>query len=147
MPIRPSRACTTRKWPLIPTRNSTVARNTVSRMYLSAASPASVPLANASSAVASAALDAVASGITYWGMYEGPGGELGLWAGSVASHALNAGRYPGRSRLTASASAFLLPTENALNQALNDTESKVRVTIASLSKRVARVRWADALGS
>jgi hypothetical protein len=42
--------------------------------------------------------------------------------------------------LIASASAFLLPTENALNQALNDTESKVRVTIASLSKRLARVR-------
>ena len=49
-------------------------------------------LAKSSSACASAALAAAASGITYWGMYEGPGGALGLCAGSVASHALKAGR-------------------------------------------------------
>jgi hypothetical protein len=47
------RAWRIRKWPLIPTRNSTVARNTVARMYLSAVSPALDPLANVVSAYAS----------------------------------------------------------------------------------------------
>ncbi len=49
-PISPRRAGRIRKWPLIPTRNSTVARNTVSRMYLSDVEPASAPSAKAASA-------------------------------------------------------------------------------------------------
>ena len=47
--------------------------------------------------------------MTYCGMYAGPGGALGLCAGSVASQALNAGRYPGRIRLAANRSASALP--------------------------------------
>jgi hypothetical protein len=44
---RPKRARLMRKWPLIATRNSVVARNTVGRMYLSDVDPASAPLAKA----------------------------------------------------------------------------------------------------
>ena len=80
-PIRPSRACTTRKWPLIPTRNSTVARNTVSRMYLSAVSPASVPLANASSAACVGGLGRGRLGNDVLGHVRGPRRSVGIVRG------------------------------------------------------------------
>src|ERR1700759_4920307 len=83
----------------------------------------------------------------YCGIYAGPRGALGLCAGSVASQALNAGRYPGRMRLAASRSSRALPATKAVNQALNEAESSVRVTIASVSARFARVRAAEALAS
>ena len=80
-------------------------------------------------------------------MYAGPGGALGLCAGSVASQALNAGRYPGRIRFAANRSAFTFPAVNAVNQALNEAESSVRVTSPSRSARLAFVRSADARAS
>ena len=70
-----------------------------------------------------------------------------MWAGSVANHASNAGRYPGRRRFRASCSARLLPATYALNQALNETESSVSVWSASRSARLALVRSADAFAS
>ena len=68
-----------------------MARNTVSRMYLSAVEPALAPLANAASARMSWALATASWGMMYCGMYAGPAGARGLCAGSVASQALNAG--------------------------------------------------------
>ena len=70
-----------------------------------------------------------------------------MCAGSVASQASNAGRYPGRIRLTASRCALALPAVKAVNQALNEAESSVRVTIPSREARLAFVRSADALAS
>ena len=102
---------------------------------------------NSSSACASSLVAWACWGITYCGMYAGPGGAFGLWTGSVASQASNAGRYPGRRRFRASCSARLLPATNAVNQALNDTESSVSVWSASRSARLALVLSADALAS
>ena len=53
MATNPYRALRNGKWPLIPTRNSTVARYTVSRTYLSPVDPASAPFLKFSSACAS----------------------------------------------------------------------------------------------
>ena len=55
------------------------------------------------------------------------------------------GDNPGRIRFTANRSSLASPAVNAVNQALNDAESSVRVTIASVSARLAFVRSADAL--
>src|SRR5436305_13626793 len=80
-------------------------------------------------------------------MNDGPGGACGLWAGSVANQAKKAGLYPGRRRLMASCCALTLPAVNAVNHALNDTESSVRVTVASVAARLALVRSVEALAS
>src|SRR4051794_34667733 len=85
--------------------------------------------------------------MTYCGMYDGPAGAFGVCAGSVASQALNAGREPGRIRRTANRCASASPAVKAVNQALNDAESSVRVTIASRSARFAFARSAEAVAS
>ena len=61
-------------------------------MYLSDVDAALAPFAKAASAYASSDLAPVSWGITYCGMYAGPGGAWGLWAGAVAGQALKAGR-------------------------------------------------------
>ena len=45
----------------------------------------------------------------YCGITIGPAGAFGLWNGSVAIHAANAGRYSGRKRFTKIAAAFSSP--------------------------------------
>ena len=62
-----------------------------------------------------------------------------MCSGSVARQASNAGRYPGRIRLSANRCASAFSAVNAVNQALNEAESSVRVTIASVSARLAFV--------
>ena len=52
---------------------------------------------------------------------------------------------PGRTRFSANRSSLMFPAVKAVNQALKETESKVRITIASVSARLAFVRSADAL--
>ena len=51
----------------------------------------------------------------------------------------------GRIRFSASRSALAFPAVKAVNQALNEAESSVRITIPSVSARLALVRSADAL--
>ena len=53
----------------------------------------------------------------------------------------------GRIRFSANRSALAFPAVKAVNQALKEAESSVRVTIASVSARLAFVRSADALAS
>ena len=78
-------------------------------------------------------------------MYVGPGGACGLCSGSVAIHASNATRNPGRNRRMAIASFCGLLSVNAMYHALNVEESKLRTDWASRSARVARLRSVEDL--
>src|SRR5689334_7956110 len=80
------------------------------------------------------------AGSLYCGMYVGPGGACGLRSGWVAIHALKAIRKAGRKRRTATASFAGLFRVNAVNQALNVAESKLRSSSAVSSCLVAKLR-------
>src|SRR5262249_15172042 len=126
---KPTRAYRTRgseNCVLIPIRNSTLARNTVTRTYLSDVSPAPEPSEKASVAWVSSAVASASPGCRYWGMYVGPLGALGLLSGWVARQASKATLNCGLKRRSASAIACLLPTVNAVNHASNVDESKLR---------------------
>src|SRR5438270_13447715 len=114
----------------MPTRNSTAARSTVRRTYLSAVAAADSPALKYASACAFRTRACLSWGMRYWGMYDGSGGAFGFFKGWVAIHASKAGRSPARRRLTATRNTAAFLDVYAVSAALNDTESSVRIWVA-----------------